>query len=99
MNFHLCDTEGCDKIAVWLYCPGCNHIKGDYQCDDHVPRGCDCNHIRMSSPGSELPTSEDEPYKWIVEGKVWTTLDSSGREFPCCEWGWFENGIEITDNE
>jgi hypothetical protein len=77
-------------------------------CDEHVPRGCDCNHRYVSVDAYHPPLkSPDEPYlegvenvdwKWVDEEKTyWCSLDEKGREFPCCEWGYYENGLDDED--
>jgi len=94
----LCD---CGKVAVWCYAPGFDDDSNPYVCDDCVGRGCTCNYhyVRNDSRGhqtdnQEMPTKEDEPIKWIEEGKIWCHLDEKGREFPCCEYDYDENGYD-----
>ena len=84
--------DNCDAPAVWFYMPG------DYQrCDEHVHRGCSCNHRYVSPDAYHPPLKEpDAPYsegdenidwKWLSEEKThWCRIDSQGREWPCCEW-------------
>lgn len=99
MKKELCD---CGKLAVWLYMPGFSSGDSPFFCDDCVPRGCSCNHHYVSvdayippldSP--ELPTEEDHPIKWIEDDKVWCHVDEQGREYPCCEYEYDEEGFEI----
>lgn len=89
----ICDN--CQEKAVWHYMPG-----DQMMCEEHVPRGCSCNH-RYVSPDAYHPklSKPDDPYveggiegvdwKWIDEEKThWSTIDEMGREFPCCEWNY-----------
>ena len=93
----------CDqKLATWIYCPGFDDERSNYFCDDCVPRGCQCNHeyvdVDAFIPPLEeenFPTEFDIPFKWIEQDKIWTHIDKKGREFPCCEYDYDENGFEI----
>jgi hypothetical protein len=40
---------------------------------------------------------EGVDYKW-VEDDVWTTIDSQGREYPCAEYCWSEDGFETDED-
>lgn len=92
----LCDT--CAKeIAVWAYMPG----KSDF-CENCVPRGCSCNtEITPEHPGAETEYGNmginppEKNFKWIDEGMVWIPTDELGREYPCCEFSYYEDGIDI----
>ena len=74
MEKEKCD---CGKMATWWYMPG--YSEGSpLRCDDCVPRGCECNHryvdINAYYPpldNPDLPTTEDIPYIWIEENKIW----------------------------
>ena len=92
----LCD---CGKTATWVYMPGYSNGGNPNYCDDCVPRGCSCNHryvdVNAYHPPlekPEYPTIKDKPWIWIEEGKVWTHVDESGRQFPCCEYMHDEDG-------
>lgn len=103
----LCD---CGKIATWVYAPTYTGkgINGDnpYSCDDCVPRGCSCNnyhtdinayHPPLDSP--ELPEGEEgKDWKWVDINKgEWTNIDEKGREYPCCEFFYDEEGWDIEE--
>lgn len=101
MSKHLCD---CGKMAVWLYGPSYSEGVNPFHCDDCVPRGCTCNWRYVTSRG--LPTEEDKPWKWVVqgpeaeygeilEGKIWVRLDTDSRESPCAEYDWDGEGWDI----
>jgi hypothetical protein len=91
------------KRAVWLYMPGGSRSNPFY-CDDCVPRGCSCewNHVEEFGP----PPADSSKWKWVIippgderyaeveEGEVWTHIDEKGREYPCCEYDYSEEGYE-----
>lgn len=84
------------KVAMWGYMPG----KGDY-CEDCVPRGCSCNReLTPENPDSIFQdynhgTAPTGNFKWITPGLVWCPVDELGREYPCCEFSYYEEGIDI----
>ena len=99
----LCD---CGKMAVWCYMPGFSSGERPYLCDDCVNRGCECNNHYVNeeyySPALEkpnLPDKEDgeegKDWKWLDPGNVWCHVDEQGREYPCCEYMYSEEGFEI----
>ncbi len=97
----LCD---CGKIGLWYYMPKTDRKENHFYCDDCVHRGCSCNHYHVDVDAyhppldePELPTDEDRPIKWIEEGKVWCHIDEQGREYPCCEYWYDENGWDIEE--
>ena len=97
----LCD---CGKVAIWLYLPSSSDESNPFFCDDCVPRGCTCNHryvdVNAYLPpldNSEVPTDEDQPIKWLEERKIWCHVDEKGREYPCCEFMYEEDGFEIEE--
>ena len=102
MNKELCD---CGKIASYWYAPASSSNENRFYCDDCVPRGCSCNNHRYIDVNTyeppldkeDLPTEEDLPIKWIEEGKIWCHVDMQGREYPCCEFWYEEEGWEIED--
>lgn len=96
----------CGKMAVWLYAPGYSGGGNPFSCDDCVHRGCTCNWCYSTV---ELPTDEDKPWKWVIqtkdeeygeieEGKVWVSLDEKGREYPCAEYDYEDEGFDIDEN-
>lgn len=91
----LCD---CGAISVWCYMPGFSSGCNPYFCDDCVPRGCECNHYSTRDEdyipeGGFSPTEDDGRFKWISE-TIWTHIDEKGREYPCCEYMYDEEGFE-----
>jgi hypothetical protein len=70
----------CGALATWIYMP----IYHDYSyCDDCVPRGCSCNF-----------TLTDDCSFLIIDGEFIEDLDDKGRKLPCCEYDFFEEGVE-----
>ena len=100
----LCD---CGKVAVWCYMPGYSGGGNPNSCDDCVNRGCDCNHnyvdVNAYHPALEdpyLPEGEEgKDWKWIEKGVEWTYLDEKGREYPCCEYMYSEEGWDKEEHE
>jgi hypothetical protein len=104
MNKEICSR--CKKnVAVWDYMPGFSSGRSPYFCDECVSRGCECNHnyvdIDSYHPpleNPELPEGEENiDWKWIEKNKVWTNIDHKGREYPCVEFTYDENGWEVDD--
>lgn len=94
-NLELCD---CGKVAVWCYMPGYSSGDNSYSCDDCVPRGCACNHRSTLEHYDNDPEGElNKDYKWIDEN-TWTPIDDKGREYPCVEYFYDEEGFE-KDND
>ena len=59
---------------------------GGLACDSCVPRGCSCNDelkegIDWESDAAKDPKNYTQP------------TDDKGRQLPCCEWLYFENGV------
>ena len=52
-------------------------------CDDCVPRGCSCNVIDWEDPS---PNPEQH-------------RDDLGRLIPCCEYWFFEDGVDLPNQE
>ena len=97
----LCD---CGKIATWIYVPGFSGGDSPFFCDDCVPRGCSCNHEYVDTESyvpsldkPNLPLESDMPIKWLEEGKIWCRVDEQGREYPCCEYDYDENGFDFDE--
>ena len=103
MEFKKCD---CGKIATWVYMPGFKD-GSPYFCDDCVHRGCSCNHhyvdVNAYHPpldNPEMPEgTEGVDWKWVEQDKVWVYIDEQGKEYPCCEYDYEENGFEIDEQE
>ncbi len=99
----LCD---CGKVAVWLYMPGFKE-GSPFFCEECVNRGCSCNHRYVSAdayyPPLETPDTpegvEGKDWKWLEPGKVWCHIDEEGREYPCCEYSYTEEGWEKEEHE
>lgn len=99
-----------EKLAVYYYMPS---YKGkieaeEYFCDDCVPRGCSCeeNHVDPNAYGPEplsepyLPKGiEGVDWKWIEKDKIWCSIDEKGRQYPCCEFMYDEDGFEKDEDE
>jgi hypothetical protein len=87
----LCD---CGKVAVWCYLPGYSNGDNPNHCDDCVPRGCTCNYHSIQEEYDDQPEGvEGVDYKWISE-TIWTEIDDQGREYPCVEYDYDEDGWE-----
>ena len=88
----------CGKKATWIYMPGGGD---DFKCDDCVSRGCSCNYHHEGYEG--LPTEEDGvegvDWKWVLKNEIWVVLDEKGREYPCVEFEYEEEGFDIEDDE
>jgi len=99
MQKKLCD---CGKIAQWCYMPGYSSGDSPYHCDDCVHRGCSCNHryvdVNSYHPPLDNPDipewEEGKDWKWVEVDKVWCYIDESGREYPCCEYDYSEDGYD-----
>lgn len=84
----------CGALAIWCYAPGYSSGANPHFCNECVPRGCECNHRSLLEDYDNSPTDDDAPYIWISE-KTWTRIDSEGRQYPCCEYDYDEDGWEI----
>jgi len=99
MSKELCS---CGQVAVWDYMPGFSNGNSSVFCDDCVPRGCYCNHrytdVNAYHPPLEQPDipegEEGIDWKWVMEG-VWCHIDEKGREYPCVEYMFKEDGWEL----
>lgn len=106
MNKEICTI--CKKnIATWCYMPGYATLPGEkkpspYECDDCVHRGCTCNYryvdINSYYPPLDNPDMpegiEGKDWKWIEKDICWCVIDDRGREFPCCEYDYSEDGYD-----
>lgn len=92
----------CGNLATWLYMPESTLKHDPFYCDNCVPRGCDCQIVHVYEDeleGADLPTAEDLPFKWIKFGKIWKHIDTLGRDLPCCEYDYSEEGYEYNDED
>jgi hypothetical protein len=94
----------CGSVAVWEYMPGYTNGDNDFFCENCVPRGCECNHRYVSNdayhPPLENPDlpegNEGVEWKWLDENKThWCFIDEQGREYPCCEFSYDPDGIDV----
>ncbi len=97
-EFEVCR---CGNRATWIYMPGHGEGESPLYCDECVHRGCECREYSIVSehyhpPGGIFPKGiEGVDWKWTNEEKTyWCELDEKGREYPCCEYEFFEEGIE-----
>jgi len=93
----------CGNMATWLYMPASSEPMERFHCDEHVPRGCSCNNRRVSRydygptplEKDDLPEGEENiDWKWIEKDVKWTHIDEQGREYPCCEYEYDEEGFD-----
>ena len=92
MSKELCD---CGKTAVWCYLPGFSSGDNPHFCDDCVSRGCSCNWNSTLEEYENKPEGiKDVDYKWI-DSTTWTHIDEKGREYPCVEYMYDEEGWDI----
>ena len=88
-NINILETKlicNCGKIATWLYLPSAVFMC----CDDCVPRGCTCNQYSYSE--FEPEGTEGLDWKQSEFDGFWEELDGFGRQLPCIEWTYKENG-------
>jgi len=85
----------CGKLAIWYYMPN----EQEWACCDKcVPRGCSCwNYpIQFEDGDGAVPNFpegiEGKDWEWIEKDKYWRDLDGTGREMPCIEWMYDEEG-------
>lgn len=104
------------KMAVWIYMPG----NGNYYCNDCVSRGCSCNYHynKPDTDGHrDIPKGiEGKDWKWVEQEAtkeekaivkadgLFVYIDEEGREYPCCEYDYDEDGFdkdkeELDENE
>ena len=104
-QYEKCD---CGQKASWIYMPGYSSGCSPYFCDDCVHRGCSCNEYSVRSedyhPPGGIQPEEDETegvdWKWVNEEKTsWARIDSKGRQWPCCEFEFDEEGFEIDEED
>lgn len=99
MAYITCQEKGCSNKAHWLYMPS-GPLLNSY-CDKHVPRGCSCNTLYEEELADEniikppFGKFDDVNYlKWHPFKYEAEPLDALRREYPCCEWSYFKNGID-----
>lgn len=94
----LCD---CGKVAIWCYGPGFSSGNNLNFCNDCVPRGCSCNYIYVDVNSYHPPLSNPDlpegkkgkEWKWLDNEKThWCHIDDKGREYPCAEYWYDEDG-------
>lgn len=76
------ECDKCRDMAVWLYAP--SDGTGFY-CDSHVPRGCSCNDVPLVLGARPGHFGADIMIRY---------RDPQGREFPCCEYNYEEDGFD-----
>lgn len=100
---HKCSC--CDKIATWSYIPSGSGRRNF--CNDHVPRGCTCNVYNIKEFTDSIPSenvmwwSKDDDLN--TDGSLtrkedsfyYEELDENGKRFPCCEFDYDPDGIEM----
>lgn len=93
----------CNKMAVWLYLPAHSNDTEeweDYFCDEHVPRGCNCNLYPIEillehETLIEMPEGKEGlDWKWKEKDVSYIELDGEGRELPCIEYLYDEKGFD-----
>ena len=79
----------CGKLGTWMYIPF-GWVVCDECIDNH--RGCSCNvrHVDQEAP----PNTNMNGWKWLIENETWTPLDQNGKEYPCIEFDYQEDGYE-----
>ena len=101
MRYFLCN---CGKKAIWEYAPGFSSKSNPYFCDDCVHRGCSCNE-EWDDPEHDMAIADTikwyeeqgMKWKWKEEGVSTVHVDELGRELPCCEYDYDEEGCEVID--
>ena len=88
----------CGKIATWYYMPA----EEEWACCDNcVPRGCSCwewHDKKFNSEIYEEPEGiEGKDWEWIDKRVSWRELDGEGKQIPCCEWWYKEEGWDDED--
>ncbi len=96
----------CGELATWNYVPSTEQHYYKYYCDKCVPRGCDCHYeftvdsVEAHENGyGENPPTEHSNWIWIKEDAIWTPTDEQGREYPCVEYGYCNDGFETYPEE
>ena len=90
----------CGKVAVWSYMPGFGNGANPHFCDDCVSsvndEPCSCNHHYIEGEMAEQPEGVEGVYwKWVEEGKIWVNLDAKKRPYPCAEYDYDEDGLDM----
>lgn len=104
-NKHICSE--CGSLAYWMYMPGgSGSIEEDVYCDECVPRGCSCNQEPFTIQSMRWHKEEGHNFKlgyWrnVSNGKTISVspliipLDEKNREYPCCEYFYEKDGLDI----
>ncbi|MCK9273385.1 hypothetical protein M0P65_07655 [Candidatus Gracilibacteria bacterium] len=87
-KLYLCE---CGEKATWSYVL---EEKSSYFCDECVPRGDPHNYRYIDK---NEPTEMDIPFIWIEQDKIWTHVDSQGRQFPYMDYRYNKNGFKKTE--
>ena len=87
----------CGNIATWLYMPCSSSKENPFYCDDCVPRGCSCNNTSLKEDYAqqEIEGNDKNGYNYKIENDYIIPLDEQGREFPCSEYDYDEDGYEL----
>ena len=95
MTNHRCFK--CARDAVWEYAPGKGETD-DYYCDEHVARGCSCNHVLQYYGDDDTPSLEETVKEARDNGEnvddEGHCLDDENRRLPCVEYWFSEDGFE-----
>ena len=87
----------CGKLGKWVYIPSTDQKYNRYFCDDCVHRGCSCETYYVEY--GFIPPSDTNNWIWKVKDKSWCYIDDLGREYPCCEFWFYQEGDEATDED
>jgi len=83
-----------ENMAVWLYMPSSTR-EDNFFCEECVPRGCSCGREYLDMEDYDNTPPEDKTlWKWIEVDKIWAGVDEKGREWPCCEYSYDDNGFD-----
>ena len=93
----------CGKIAQYWYMPGFSD-GNPFQCEDCVNRGCDCVNRYVDIDSYDPPLDEPDlpegvegkDWMWVEVDKIWCHIDDEGRQYPCCEHAYKEDGWDKT---
>ena len=87
----------CGNIATWLYMPCYSSKENPFYCDNCVPRGCWFNNTSLEEDYAQQEIEENDKngYNYKIENGYIIPLDNQGREFPCCEYEYDEDGYEF----
>lgn len=91
----------CNNFAKWMYMPS-EQDRDIFYCNKHVPRGCSCNCVNVKEILNDGEEYIEFPDDNMVEGYEWQWVEKDvrwehlfeGKQIPCCEYWYFEEGIE-----